>query len=66
MMGENLYLFLNGKEQMHILENLENKGFLWESGRRPTDFPAVQNLLLCIDKNSKKINYISPEMYMTN
>lgn len=65
MMGE-LYLFVNGKEQMHILENLENKGFLWESGRRPTDFPIVQNLLLCIDKNSKKINYISPEMYMTN
>ena len=64
MMGE-LYLFVNGKEQMHILENLENKGFLWESGRRPTDFPIVQNLLLCIDKNSKKINYISPEMYMT-
>ena len=64
MMGE-LYLFVNGKEQMHILENLEKKGFLWESGRRPTDFPAVQNLLLCIDKNSKKINYISPEMYMT-
>lgn len=64
-MGE-LYLFVNGKEQMHILENLENKGFLWESGRRPTDFPIVQNLLLCIDKNSKKINYISPEMYMTN
>ena len=61
-----LYLFVNGKEQMHILENLENKGFLWESGRRPTDFPIVQNLLLCIDKNSKKINYISPEMYMTN
>ena len=65
MMGE-LYLFVNGKEQMHILENLENKGFLWESGRRPTDFPIVQNLLLCIDKNSKKINYISPEMYITN
>ena len=65
MMGE-LYLFVYGKEQMHILENLENKGFLWESGRRPTDFPIVQNLLLCIDKNSKKINYISPEMYMTN
>ena len=65
MMGK-LYLFVNGKEQMHILENLENKGFLWESGRRPTDFPIVQNLLLCIDKNSKKINYISPEMYMTN
>ena len=64
-MGE-LYLFVNGKEQMHILENLENKGFLWESGRRPTDFPIVQNLLLCIDKNSKKINYISPEMYITN
>ena len=64
-MGE-LYLFVNGKEHMHILENLENKGFLWESGRRPTDFPIVQNLLLCIDKNSKKINYISPEMYMTN
>lgn len=45
-MNETFYLFLSRKEQQQVLQNLEQRGFLWESGKKPTDFPAVQNIIL--------------------
>ena len=57
-MNETFYLFLSRKEQQQVLQNLEQRGFLWESGKKPTDFPAVQNIILRIDRNGKKIEYI--------
>lgn len=57
-MNETFYLFLSRKEQQQVLQNLEQRGFLWESGKKPTDFPRLQNLILSIDKTGKKIKYI--------
>ena len=57
-MNETFYLFLSRKEQQQVLQNLEQRGFLWESGKKPTDFPAVQNIILRIERNGKKIEYV--------
>lgn len=57
-MNETFYLFLSRKEQQQVLQNLEQRGFLWESGKKPTDFPSVQNIILRIDRNGKKIEYV--------
>ena len=57
-MNETFYLFLSRKEQQQVLQNLEQRGFLWESRKKPTDFPAVQNVILRIDINGKKIEYV--------
>lgn len=57
-MNEIFYLFLSRKEQQQVLQNLEQRGFLWESGKKPTDFPSVQNIILRIDRNGKKIEYV--------
>lgn len=57
-MNETFYLFLSRKEQQQVLQNLEQRGFLWKSGKKPTDFPAVQNIILRIDRNGKKIEYV--------
>lgn len=57
-MNETFYLFLSRKEQQQVLQNLEQRGFLWESWKKPTDFPRLQNLIVSIDKTGKKIKYI--------
>lgn len=53
-MNETFYLFLSRKEQQQVLQNLEQRRFLWESGKSRRIFQPSKMLFFVLIEMGRK------------